>query len=79
MGGYAIELYPGDAGANSDYKSGGAVLLGFKVQSLDRVIDEWEKLDLDQELIAEYTNRGSYTDVLDPDGRLIRVKEQTRE
>lgn len=74
MNGMVIELYPADAGTAPDRKSGGATMLGFKVQSVDAVIAE---LNIEPVTAPKDSPWGRRASLLDPDGRMIEISQPT--
>lgn len=75
VGETTLQVFPSNDVKVLDYQSSKATVLCFYVKSLTKVLAALRALNLEQELIQEQTNRGDYSIVFDPDGRMLRLEE----
>ena len=72
-----VETYAGEDAPLLDAKQSGATMIGFNVESLDAVLSELRVLDLDvaPKSVPKVAPWGRWTNVVDPDGRVVQLNE----
>jgi predicted enzyme related to lactoylglutathione lyase len=75
LGGTVVEIYPGQMGKAPDRKTGGAVMLGFRVGSLNSVVDAIKGIGGLILTNPQSSPWGKRAVVEDPDGRAVELNE----
>jgi lactoylglutathione lyase len=75
LGPTVIEIYPGEAQEPQDYRGSGSTLLGFKVASLDAVLDTMKMMGAPVLTAPKRSAWGRRAIVQDPDGRAVELSE----
>ena len=70
-----VEIYLGEDAPQLDAKHSGATMLGFNVESLDAVLSELRVLDVAPKSAPKVAPWGRWTNVVDPDGRVVQLNE----
>jgi predicted enzyme related to lactoylglutathione lyase len=75
VGNIVIELYPGKPGNDPDRRHAGATMIGFQVESVDRVVGNLRILGAQILTDPQDITLGRRAVVQDPDGRAIELSE----
>ena len=75
LGDVTMEIFPAEAGQAPDRKTGGATMIGIKVDSVDAVVEILLQMGTKPLSPPKDSAWGRRATVLDPDGRLIELTE----
>ena len=76
LGSTVIEIYPGEVQEPQDYRGSGSTFLGFKVASLDAVLDPIKIIKVPVLTAPKRSVWGRRAVVQDPDGRAVELNER---
>jgi uncharacterized glyoxalase superfamily protein PhnB len=77
LNGTVIEIYPGEPGEAPNRKQAGATMLGFRVDSLDTVLEILQNIGANVLTNPQTSQWGKRMVVEDPDGRAVELSEPT--
>ena len=77
LGEVTLEIFPAEAGQAPDRKAGGATMIGIKVDSVDTTVEALQQLGIKPLSAPKDSAWGRRATVLDPDGRLIELTQDT--
>ncbi|MDJ0800874.1 MAG: VOC family protein [Calothrix sp. MO_167.B12] len=75
LGTTTIEIYPGTDGSAPKPAQGGATMLGFRVEDIDKVLAQLQELGNVQQPTIQSTPRGRRIVLQDFDGRKVELTE----
>ena len=77
IGDWVLEIYPASSESAFDAKASGATMLGFGVESLDAVLAELQKRNIEPTKAPQNAPWGRWVNVCDPDGRVVQLSKET--
>ena len=75
LGGTVLEIYPGSEGSAPDRRAGGATMLGFRVPSVDTVLEALAPVGAPIVTPPKDLQSGRRAVVADPDGRAVEISQ----
>lgn len=78
LGDLVLELYPGKPGSAPDRTQAGAIMHGFRIESLDTVLVSLQALGTKKVQSPADSSWGRRAVVLDPDGRAVELTQPSK-
>ena len=76
LGSTVLEIYPGEVAPPLNRKSSGAIMVGVRVETVDKVIARMQEVGVQIVTPPRDSPWGRRAVILDPDGRAVEISQQ---